>query len=360
MPFTFGLVGLPNAGKTTIFNALAEAAAAVAPYPFCTVEPNVAVVEVPDTRLADLVRLTEAEKCVPAHVEFMDVAGLVQGASHGEGLGNTFLGTIRNVDVVLHVVRCFRDEAVSHEGAVDPANDVAVIDTELTLADLEIAERRMEKIRRQMRADPKDVPPDLHALERVLPLLQEGEPAAAAHLTREEADTLSAYGFLTSKPTLLVANVGEEGDPDAVAAVEALAAQRAAACVVISGQVESEIAQLAPAERADYLAAMGLAGSSLGRLITGACAALGLIVFYTVARGITTAWIARGGLSALDAAAMIHSDMAEGFIRADVVHCPDLVAAGGLHEAKAAGTLRSEGRDGPIGDGDVVYIHFHH
>jgi len=360
MPFTFGLVGLPNAGKTTIFNALAEAAAAVAPYPFCTVEPNVAVVQVPDPRLPELARLTHASQAVPAHVEFMDVAGLVEGASSGEGLGNTFLGTIRAVDAVLHVVRCFADDTVSHEGPVDPAHDVGVVETELTLADLEIAERRMDKVRRELRVNPHDTPDDVHAIEKVLPILAEGKPARSADLSPEEADSVKAYGFLTAKPLLLVANVGEDTPPGCEEAVRALAEERCAGCVTISGQLEAEIAQLAEGDRADYLDAMGLSGSSLGRLITQACRALRLCIFYTVAHEITTAWIAREGITAIGAAGMIHSDMAEGFVRADVVSYADLTAAGGFSEAKAAGALRSEGRDGPVGDGDVVYIHFHH
>jgi len=363
MGFRCGIVGLPNVGKSTIFNALTSAAIDAENYPFCTIEPNVGVVAVPDARLDRLADLVQTRNKVPAKMEFVDIAGLVQGASRGEGLGNQFLGHIRQVDAVVHVVRCFQDDNVVHvDGSVDPLRDREVIQTELILADLETVERRLGKARTQAKSGERRWREQVAFLERLEAHLSGMRPARSAPLEQErEREMLRELCLLTAKPVLYVANVSEEdlaaGNPH-VEALERAAAQEGAKVVPIAGRIEEELSQLEPAEQREFLAEMGLAEPGLHRLIRAGYALLGLITFFTVGEKETKAWTVRRGTTAPEAAGKIHSDFQRGFIRAEVLSWEDYLRVGSEAAAREQGLVRSEGREYVVQDGDCIVFRF--
>ena len=361
-----GIVGLPNVGKSTLFNALTSSRAAAAEnYPFCTVEPNVGVVEVPDPRLEQLNALVKPKKKVPAVVEFVDIAGLVRGASQGEGLGNQFLSHIREVDAVVHVIRCFDDPDVVHVmGPVDPVRDHDVITSELALADLAVVERRLDKTRKTARAGDKDAQAELVVLERVLAELNAGRGAREAGESEEAVRFLRQLGLLTAKPILYAANVNE---PDLAAGggpwLDRLRAavqthHEEAEIVLFSAKLEAELGELAGDERREYLASAGVTEPGLDRLIHAGFRLLGLQTFFTVGENEVRAWTMHRGDTAFAAAGEIHSDFQRGFIRAEVIPYDDLVAAGGWPQAKAKGLIRQEGKGYVVREGDVVEFRF--
>lgn len=360
---TVGIVGLPNAGKSTLFNALVRARQApVASYPFCTIEPNVAVVEVPDPRLDALAPVFGTDHRVPAAVEFFDIAGLVRGASRGEGLGNRFLGQIREVDAVVQVVRGFERADVTHvEGGLDPVRDVDAIETELILADLESVERRQEKVQRQRRAGDKSVQSELDLLETLREGLDRGVPARRLH--RDEASRAAAghLFLLTDKTTLYAVNVSEDALPDGgkpAQGVRERVAQDGAAVVPLCAELEAELADLAPEEAAEYLEATGSSERGTDALIRAAFDALGLITFFTGNEKEVRARPVPRGISAYDAAADVHADIQRGFIGAEVIPAERLVDEGALHAAREHGRLRLEGRGYRVQDGDVIQFRF--
>ena len=363
MGLRIGIVGLPNAGKSTLFNALTHAKVAVASYPFTTIEPNVGVVPVPDRRLQDIAAIVGPERVVPATVEFVDVAGLVKGAHRGEGLGNQFLGHIRTVDAVAMVVRCFRDENVPHpEGVIDPQRDIETLTLELTLADLATVERRLEKVRGQARARPKEFGALLDVLERVEQTLSVGQPVRRLELAPEERAVLRELSLLTAKPVLYVANVGEEDLPDGgeyAATVCEMAAVEGAECVVLCAEIEAELLDWPAEEAAEYRQALGLEEPGLHRLIRAGYRLLDLVTFFTTTGGHEVrAWTVRRGTPVVEAAGKIHSDMQRGFIRAEVLSYQDLMQAGSFAAAREHGLLRTEGRDYIVQDGDIIHIRF--
>ncbi len=362
MGFRCGIVGLPNVGKSTIFNALTAAQIESANYPFCTIEPNVGMVPVPDARLDVLAEMVHTQNKVPAQMEFVDIAGLVAGASKGEGLGNQFLGHIRQVDAIAHVVRCFEDGNIVHvAGSVDPLRDIEVIDTELVLADLETVERRLVKTASQAKSGDKKLRAQVAVLERLRDHLDAGRPARLFSCGDQEAALLAELFLLTAKPVLYVANVAEEdlaaGNPW-VERVAARAADEGAQMVAISGAIEAELAALDPEERAEYLAELGLREPGLHRLIHAGYRLLGLITFFTVGEKETRAWTIVEGTRAPQAAGKIHSDFERGFIRAEVIAYDDFVACGGEQKAKEKGLMRSEGKEYVVRDGDCITFRF--
>ncbi len=360
-----GIVGLPNVGKSTLFNAITRAGAQAENYPFCTIEPNVGVVDVPDARLAVLHEMYQSKKTTPAAVRFVDIAGLVKGASKGEGLGNKFLEHIRQVDAIAHVVRCFEDADITHvEGAVDPIRDIGIITTELCLADLETVEKRREKLLRAMKSGSKEAKAEAPLLERVASSLSEGRPARQLDFSEEEAALLRELTLLTMKPTLYVANVAEDEAATAekenpfVQRVKEYAAAEGAEVVAISAKVEAEIAELSGEEAKEFLAAIGLAESGLDRLIKKAFSLLNLMTFLTAGPDECRAWTITRGTTAPKAAGKIHSDIERGFIRAEIVTYDDLVAAGSTAAAREKGKVRLEGKEYIMQDGDVTYFRF--
>ena len=360
-----GIVGLPNVGKSTLFNAITRAGAQAENYPFCTIEPNVGVVDVPDARLAVLHEMYQSKKTTPAAVRFVDIAGLVKGASKGEGLGNKFLEHIRQVDAIAHVVRCFEDADITHvEGAVDPIRDIGIITTELCLADLETVEKRREKLLRAMKSGSKEAKAEASLLERVASSLPEGRPARQLDFSEEEAALLRELTLLTMKPTLYVANVAEDEAATAekenpfVQRVKEYAAAEGAEVVAISAKVEAEIAELSGEEAKEFLAAIGLAESGLDRLIKKAFSLLNLMTFLTAGPDECRAWTITRGTTAPKAAGKIHSDIERGFIRAEIVTYDDLVAAGSTAAAREKGKVRLEGKEYVMQDGDVTYFRF--
>ncbi len=360
-----GIVGLPNVGKSTLFNALtAQESALAANYPFATIEPNIGIVAVPDERLPVLEKLNKAQKVVPATVEFVDIAGLVKGASKGEGLGNKFLANIRETDAVIQVVRCFEDENVHHvEGSIDPIRDIETIQIELALADMASVERRIEKASRSAKSGDKDAKKDMVVLEKLLPVLEEGRPARAAELNDDEKKIAKQFFLLTFKPTIYAANVAEDSlaDPDSnphVKAVKDHAISEKSETVVISARIEEELISLEEEERLEYLNDLGVTSSGVDKMIKSAYKLLGLMSFLTAGEKEVRAWTIPVGTKAPKAAGEIHSDIERGFIRAEIVSYDDLVEIGSRSAARDKGKVRLEGKEYIMQEGDVVDFRF--
>lgn len=364
MALTAGIVGLPNVGKSTLFNAITKAGAEAANYPFATIDPNVGMVEVPDWRLQRLTELVRPKKTVPTTFEFTDIAGIVRGASKGEGLGNQFLSHIRQVDAICHVVRCFDDDNITHvEGRVDPLADIDTINLELVLADLESVNKRYTRVAKIAKTKDKDAVEELAVLDKIKPVLEEGISARSIEFTDEEQRIVKSLFLLTTKPVLYVANVAEEDvadyeTNDYVNKVKEFAASENAEVIVISARAEEEIAELEEEDKAEFLEALGIEESGLDQLIRAAYDLLGLATYFTAGEQEVRAWTFRKGIKAPQAAGIIHTDFERGFIRAETVSFEDLNQYGTMQAAKEAGRVRLEGKDYVVQDGDVMLFRF--